>query len=223
MKNQSVNKRGNRLYIALLATILLSLVPFAGKALAKGIVHDAEYSILVAQHGEKWATEDSEIDKRLDTLRKKHGKRPNIIYIMWDDMKYGAIGHEMFNKVTGYTSPNINKMAAEGMTFTRMYSEPSCTPTRVAAMTGRLPVRSGMIFPIFPVHEMGLPASEVTIAEVLDDDYATGFFEKSHFGDVEESYLHNQGFDEAIFTLYNQFAGQMFTPKAEESFYSRGY
>ena len=70
---------------------------------------------------------------------------------------------------------------------------------------------------------MGLPASEVTIAEVLDDDYVTGFFEKSHFGDVEESYLHNQGFDEAIFTLYNQFAGQMFTPKAEESFYSRGY
>jgi len=209
--------------VASLAAILLSLVPLAGKASAKSIVHDAEQSILEAQHGEKWATEDSEIDKRLEALRKKHGKRPNVIYIMWDDMKYGAIGHEMLNKVTGYTSPNINKLAAEGMTLTRMYSEPSCTPTRVAAMTGRQPVRSGMIFPIFPIHEMGLPASEVTIAEVLDDDYVTGFFEKSHFGDVEESYLHNQGFDEAIFTLYNQFAGQMFTPEAEESFYTRGY
>ncbi len=65
-----------------------------------------------------------------------------------------------------------------------------------------------MIFPIFPIHKMGLPGSEVTIAEVLDDDYNTGFFEKSHFGDQEESYLHNQGYDEAIFTLYNQFAGQ---------------
>ena len=62
----------------------------------------------------------------------------------------------------------------------------------------------------------------MTIAEVLDDDYATGFFEKSHFGDVEESYLHRQGFDEAIFTLYNQFAGQMFTSEAEDGFYTVG-
>jgi arylsulfatase len=188
-----------------------------------GIIHDSEFQVLLKQKGAEWKAEDKEIEAKLDALRKKHGKRPNIIYIMWDDMKYGAIGHEMFNQVTGYTSPNINKLAAEGMTFTRMYSEPSCTPTRVAAMTGRQPVRSGMILPIFPVHQMGLPASEVTIAEVLDDDYVTGFFEKSHFGDVEESYLHNQGFDEAIFTLYNQFAGQMFTPEAEESFFSRGY
>lgn len=70
---------------------------------------------------------------------------------------------------------------------------------------------------------MGLPASEVTLAEVFDDSYNTGFFEKSHFGDVEESYLHNQGFDEAIFTLYNQFAGQMFTPEAENSFKTLGW
>ena len=68
-------------------------------------------------------------------VHKKFGKRPNIIHIMWDDMKYGAIGHPMLNQVTGYKSPNINKLATEGMTFTRMYSEPSCTPTRVAAAT----------------------------------------------------------------------------------------
>lgn len=191
---------------------------------AKGkIIHDAEQDILEAQHGKKWAAEDKEIDKKLAELEKKHGKKPNIIHIMWDDMKYGAIGHQMLNQVTGYTSPNINKLAAEGMTFTRMYSEPSCTPTRVAAATGRLAVRSGMIFPIFPIHRMGLPGSEVTIAEVLDDDYATGFFEKSHFGDMEESYLHNQGYDEAIFTMYNQFAGQMFTPEAEQNAYSYGW
>jgi len=142
---------------------------------------------------------------------------------MWDDMKYGAIGHKMLNNVTGYRTPNIDDMAANGMTFSRMYSEPSCTPTRVAAVTGRQPVRSGMIFPIFPIHDMGLPGSEVTIAEVLDDDYNTGFFEKSHFGDVEESYLHNQGYDEAIFTLYNQFAGQMFTPEAEKAGFTIGW
>ena len=197
-------------FAALLAGMLLA--PIAN---AKEIIHDSEFQILQEQHGDKWAAEDKTIEQKLDALRKKHGKRPNIIHIMWDDMKYGAIGHKMLNNVTGYKSPNINKMAADGMTFTRMYSEPSCTPTRVAAATGRQPVRSGMIFPIFPIHNMGLPGSEVTIAEVLGDDYNTGFFEKSHFGDVEESYLHNQGYDEAIFTLYNQFAGQMFTPEAE--------
>jgi arylsulfatase len=183
-----------------------------------GIVHDAEFQLLWKQKGEEWTAEDKKIEQKLEALRKKHGKRPNIVHIMWDDMKYGAIGHPMLNNVTGYKSPNINQLAAAGMTFTRMYTEPSCTPTRVAAATGRQPVRSGMIFPIFPIHRMGLPGSEVTIAEVLDDDYNTGFFEKSHFGDQEESYLHNQGFDEAIFTLYNQFAGQMFTPEAEGSF-----
>jgi arylsulfatase len=206
------------LFAVLLAGMLLA--PLAN---AKDIIHDAEFQLLQKQHGKKWAVEDKAIEQKLDALRKKHGKRPNIIHIMWDDMKYGAIGHPMLNNVTGYVSPNINKLAAEGMTLTRMYTEPSCTPTRVAAATGRQPVRSGMIFPIFPIHEMGLPGSEVTIAEVLDDDYNTGFFEKSHFGDQEESYLHNQGYDEAVFTLYNQFAGQMFTPEAEAAGFTVGW
>jgi len=202
---------------------VFSLILVGSAAYAGDIIHDAEYEILEAQNGEKWDAEDKNLDKKLAELRQKFGKAPNIIHIMWDDMKYGAIGHEMLNNVTGYRSPNINEIAKSGMTFTRMYSEPSCTPTRVAAATGRQPVRSGMIFPIFPIHQMGLPGSEVTIAEVLGDDYHTGFFEKSHFGDVEESYLHNQGYDEAVFTLYNQFAGQMFTPEAEAAFYTVGW
>jgi len=213
-------------FLFTLTVIFVLALLLTGNTLAKepaNIIHDAEYPILLAQNGEKWAAEDKAIDKKLAELRKKFGKAPNIIHIMWDDMKYGAIGHQMLNNVTGYKSPNINKIAEEGMTFSRMYSEPSCTPTRVAAATGRQPVRSGMIFPIFPIHRMGLPGSEVTIAEVLGDDYNTGFFEKSHFGDVEESYLHNQGYDEAIFTLYNQFAGQMFTPEAEQEFYTVGW
>lgn len=216
MRNRSI--RQSALY-ALTCGLLIS--PPA--AISGEIIQDSEYQLLLEQHSDRWAAEDQDIESKLDALAQKHGKRPNIIHIMWDDMKYGAIGHEMLNNVTGYRSPNINALAAEGMTFSRMYTEPSCTPTRVAAATGRQPVRSGMIFPIFPIHRMGLPGSEVTIAEVLDDDYSTGFFEKSHFGDVEESYLHNQGYDEAIFTLYNQFAGQMFTPEAEDAFMTLGW
>ena len=99
----------------------------------------------------------------------------------------------------------MNKMAMEGINFTRMYTEPSCTPTRAAFLTGRLPVRHGMGVVGMPHEFSGLRAEEVTIAEVLSEaGYATAFFGKGHLGDIEESYLHNQGFDEALFTPMNQ-------------------
>jgi len=60
---------------------------FASVVMAKDIIHDAEYQLLLEQHGDRWATEDKKIEKKLDALRKKHGKRPNIIHIMRDDMK----------------------------------------------------------------------------------------------------------------------------------------
>ena len=96
-------------------------------------------------------------------------------------------------------------MPKKGITFTRMYSEPSCTPTRAAFLTGRHPVRHGMAQVGMP-HEMaGLRKDEVTIAEVLSQaGYATAHYGKGHLGDIEESYLHNQGFDEALFTPMNQ-------------------
>ena len=64
---------------------------------------------------------------------------------------------------------------------------------------------------------MGLPASEVTIAELVDDTYHNGMFEKLHIGDQEESYAHNKGCDEAIFSLYNQFSGKNFNPDADKT------
>jgi hypothetical protein len=59
-------------------------------------------------------------------------------------MRYGAVGHRLLTDISGYEAPNLEQMARDGMSFTRMYTEPSCTPTRVAAATGRLAVRSGM-------------------------------------------------------------------------------
>jgi arylsulfatase len=96
-------------------------------------------------------------------------------------------------------------MAAEGINFTRMYSEPACTPTRAAFLTGRIPVRHGMGVVGMPHEFSGLRKEEVTIAEVLSKaGYATAHYGKGHLGDIEESYLHNQGFDEALFTPMNQ-------------------
>ena len=182
---------------------------------AKDIVHDAEYYILEAQNGEVWAAEDKQLDQRLAELKRQHGQPPNIVYILWDDQQVGAVGNPMIQKNLGYTTPNMNRMAAEGINFTRMYSEPSCTPTRAAFLTGRHPVRSGMAVVGMPHEFAGLSAEEVTIAEVLSEaGYATAHFGKGHLGDIEESYLHNQGFDEALFTPMNQIPS-LYNPQGE--------
>ncbi len=172
---------------------------------AQNIIHDAEHYILKSQNSEKWAKADIGLNKKLAALKKKFGTTPNIIYILWDDQQVGAVGNPMIQKLLGYTTPYMNQMADEGINFTRMYSEPACTPTRAAFITGRTPVRNGMGVVGMPHESKGLAASEVTIAEVLSEaGYATGFFGKGHLGDIEESYLHNQGFDEALFTPMNQ-------------------
>jgi arylsulfatase len=169
------------------------------------IVHDAEYYVLEAQNGDRWAAEDQQINERLAALEAKHGRPPNIVYLLWDDTGYGAVGFPALQKNFGYETPNLNKMAAEGINFTRMYTEPSCTPTRAAFLTGRHPVRHGMGVVGMPHEFSGMRAEEVTIAEVLSGaGYATAHYGKGHLGDVEESYLHNQGFDEALFTPMNQ-------------------
>ena len=109
------------------------------------IVHDAEYYILEAQNGEKWAADDKIIDEKLAEFKKKNGgKPPNILYILIDDIGFGDLGSSVLNALRGYETPNINKIADEGMRFARMYTEPSCTPTRTAFMTGRQPYRYGM-------------------------------------------------------------------------------
>lgn len=172
---------------------------------ADNIVQDAEYYVLDAQNGERWAAEDVELDKRLAELLKKHGRPPNFIHIMWDDTAFGDVGIPAIQKVRGLNTPNLNELAAEGILFTRMYTEVGCTPSRAASVTGRLAVRSGM-YNIGMLREShGISGEEVTLAEVLSKaGYATAFHGKWHLGDIEESYPHNQGFDEAFFTGYNQ-------------------
>ena len=178
-------------------------------------MHDAEYYILEAQNGKKWAAEDQGLDKRLAELKKKFGTPPNIVYVLWDDTAYGDIGIPAIQKVRGFETPNLNKMADEGMLFTHMYTEVGCTPSRAAVMTGRIPVRNGM-YNIGMLREShGLRGTEVTIAEVLSDaGYATAHHGKWHLGDIEESYPENQGFDESFFTPYNQVLS-FWTKKAE--------
>jgi hypothetical protein len=147
------------------------------------IVHDSEYYILATQHGAQWAAEDQDINRKLAELRQKYGTPPNIIHIMWDDTAVGEVGIPAIQKVRGFETPNINRLAADGINFMRVYTEPSCTPSRAAALTGRHPIRNGMYNVGFPYEYGGLASTEVTTADVLSKaGYATAFFGKAHVG-----------------------------------------
>ena len=194
---------------------LFLLLSWSATSVGKGIVHDAEHYVLKAQHGDAWSKQDKSLDAKLKALREKHGKPPNIIHIMWDDTGVGEIGIPEIQKVRGWETPNLNRIAGNGINFMRMYTEPSCTPSRAAVMTGRHASRNGMYNVGFPYEFGGLAEEEVTIAEVLSKaGYATAFYGKSHLGDVESSYLNRQGFDEALWTPYNQ-VPSLYVPKGQ--------
>ena len=76
------------------------------------IVHNSEYYILATQHGAQWATEDQDINRKLAELRRRYGTPPNIIHIMRDDRAVGEVGVPAIQKVRGFETPNINRLAA---------------------------------------------------------------------------------------------------------------
>lgn len=165
---------------------------------------DAPYYELQKKHANKWANEDKAIDIKLAELEKKHGQKPNIIYILTDDIGFGELGSQGGGAVRGASTPELDRMANEGVLLNSFYSEPSCTPTRVALMTGRHPVRTGLTDVIFPGNPAGLAPEEITVAELLSKaGYATAMYGKWHLGEGEETWPHNQGFDETVFGIYN--------------------
>ncbi len=126
------------------------------------------------------------------------GKLPNIVILFADDMGYGDLG--CFGHPTIRT-PNLDRMAAEGMKFTQFYvGAPVCTPSRAALLTGRYPVRSGMTSNkhrvLFPRSKGGLPDSEITIAHALKKKkYATMCIGKWHLGHLPRFLPTRRGFD----------------------------
>ena len=183
---------------------------------AKDIVHDGEYEFLEAQYGDAWTAEDKEIDVLLEEIRDSNGgKRPNILYVLIDDVSFGQMGKPAMNDVMGVQTPRINTFASQGMALNRMYTEPSCTPTRAAFLTGRHPVRTGIKEVKVALVGEGLGENEVTIAEVLSEaGYSTSHVGKWHQGDIEEAYPHNQGFDYAAFPLHQQVQLSLMTREA---------
>lgn len=124
------------------------------------------------------------------------GSKPNILLIISDDTGYGDLGAYLGGEARGMPTPNLDKLADDGMMFTHFYAQPSCTPGRAAMQTGRIPNRSGMTTVAFQGQGGGLPAAEWTLASVLKKaDYNTYFTGKWHLGEDDYALPNAQGYD----------------------------
>jgi arylsulfatase A-like enzyme len=131
------------------------------------------------------------------------GQRPNILFIMGDDVGWFNIGAYHRGMMSGKT-PNLDKLASQGMLFTDYYAEASCTAGRAAFITGEIPLRTGLTTVGQAGAEVGIPAQACTIATALKaQGYATAQFGKNHLGDLNKYLPTLHGFDEFFGYLYH--------------------
>ncbi|MAT13725.1 MAG: arylsulfatase [Planctomyces sp.] len=131
------------------------------------------------------------------------GNPPNILVIFGDDIGQTNVSAYTMG-LTGYRTPNIDRIAREGMIFTDYYAEQSCTAGRSTFLTGQCTYRTGMSKVGLPGADLGLRAEDPTIAELLKPHgFATGQFGKNHLGDKDEFLPTAHGFDEFLGNLYH--------------------
>jgi arylsulfatase len=130
-------------------------------------------------------------------------KKPNILILWGDDIGWWNISFNNRGQM-GYRTPNIDRVAEEGLSFTDYYGQQSCTAGRAAFITGQNPIRTGLTKVGMPGADQGLRPEDPTIAELLKPlGYVTGQFGKNHLGDKDEFLPTNHGFDEFFGNLYH--------------------
>ena len=183
-------------------SILLFLVFFAQKSNAQATPLSKAKPI---PGKENWqpavANPDQEkiaIDK-LAALKKKTGKKPNIVWFLIDDMGFGDPGFNGGGASIGAATPNMDRLAREGLLLTSTYSQPTCTPTRSAILTGRIPARTGLTRPILAgdVLTANPWVDEISLPKILSQSgYKTVLTGKWHVGELEGMRPFEVGFDE---------------------------
>ncbi|MEH6355157.1 MAG: arylsulfatase [Marinobacter sp.] len=130
-------------------------------------------------------------------------KKPNILILWGDDIGWWNISYNSRGQM-GYRTPNIDRVANEGMAFTDYYAQQSCTAGRAAFITGQNPIRTGLTKVGMPGADLGMPDEDPTIAELLKPHgYVTGQFGKNHLGDKDKFLPTMHGFDEFFGNLYH--------------------
>ena len=187
-----------RLAIFTLGTALVTLIPticFAqASTLSKAIRTSDSIEPAIPR-----PAQDQAAQKKLAEFLAKTGKRPNIVWLLIDDMGYGDPGIFGGGAAIGAATPNIDQLAREGLKLTSTYSQPTCTPTRSAILTGRLPVRTGLTRPILAGDKLTKNpwADEISLPKLLSDSgYVTVLSGKWHVGEIEGMRPQDVGFDE---------------------------
>lgn len=134
-------------------------------------------------------------------------KKPNFVMIMTDDVGWGDLGSYGGGPMRGAPTPNLDRMAAEGMRFLNYYGQASCTAGRASFITGRIPIRTALSSVLAPGDPNGLTSETPTIAEFLKHaGYSTVQFGKWHLGDRPENFPTANGFDE-MYDMLPYYAG----------------
>ena len=144
----------------------------------------------------EFAAQQKAVAAKLAALRKRTGRPPNVLIFVVDDLGYGDVGAYGGGEALGSPTPHIDRFAREGLKLTSTYAQPSCTPTRAALNTGRLPVRSGLTRPML-LNDPADSSKELFAAGLLSQaGYVTGLSGKWHLGEKEGSRPWQVGFDE---------------------------
>lgn len=136
---------------------------------------------------------------KLATFEQRTGRKPNILLFLVDDLGWGDLGAYGGGVALGAATPNIDALAASGLKLTSTYAQPTCTPTRSAILTGRLPVRTGLTRPVLATEKFTVNPwkGEHSLAEILSGaGYRTALAGKWHIGEAEGMLPHEVGFDE---------------------------
>lgn len=158
--------------------------------------------------------QETEAESKLSALQERFGRKPNILILLADDMGWGDPGVYGGGVAVGAPTPTLDRLATEGLKLTSTYAQPTCTPTRAALMTGRIPTRSGLTRPILTGEQVAVNpwAEEVTTAALLSQaGYRTALSGKWHLGEQEGGRPHEVGYDAyyGILSVVSEFSQQL--------------
>ena len=192
--------------VTVLAGLAGSTASAADDPLVQPLVEVAKNREPVLVH----ASQLADAQRKLEAFVKRTGRKPNVLVFIMDDVGWGDLGAYGGGVAVGAPTPNMDRLAREGLKLTSTYAQPSCSPTRATIMTGRLPMRHGLLRPPMAGEQGGLEG-EITLAKLLSDaGYRTVGVGKWHMGENEQSQPQNVGFDEfygflTVANIYTEF------------------